>query len=516
MKAKYTVVIAEDEMLILKNLVSMVEQECDDFEVIAKAVNGKDAIGYVEDLRPHILITDIRMPGADGIEILKFIYENHLQTISIIVSSFDQFNYAREALHYGAREYLLKPVTPVQLKSTLGEIKSLLDSRNTAAGVFSLDMALSGMVHTLPGNFSVYLLFMIHYGNFNFLSDEHIDDPLVPDMDGFTAAMHDLCGDGEETWLSTRHKNRYWYGLLGSAEMSRVHEFIMKLHEVMEIKNREMPVSILAEAVTPRGNLGNIAENLLQQMRHNGIFGKSICLSGGKTASGASMQELFNECAIYGEKLIRALQSRNIPSLSLILSDMVWYWKGKNCPAEILLNIIKYQYLSASKELRAMLRLDWEDSFARVFSVSSSWEELHKELLVLFTGLFSDQETMRHAEDMMKMIDKYICDYYAGHITNQTLSKHFGFVPSYISKLFREYKGMSPGEYLTRVRIAKAIELISHANNVNVYDIAREVGFSDPSYFSRLFKQQTGMLPTEYREFSRHSGLPGAKAYKDV
>jgi YesN/AraC family two-component response regulator len=185
---------------------------------------------------------------------------------------------------------------------------------------------------------------------------------------------------------------------------------------------------------------------------------------------------------------------------------MVWYWKGKNCPSEILINIVKYQYLSASKELKAMLRLDWEDLFNRVFSVSASWEDLHHELPELFLGLFSDQETMQRAEDMMKMIDKYISVYYAGHITNQTLSKRFGFVPSYISKLFREYKGMSPGEYLTRVRITKAMDLISRSRDVNVCDIAREVGFSDPSYFSRLFKQQTGMLPTEYREFTRNSG----------
>jgi YesN/AraC family two-component response regulator len=506
MKAKYTVVIAEDEMLILKNLVSMVEQECDDFEVIAKAVNGREAIEYVENLRPHVLITDIRMPRADGIEILKFIYENRLQTIPVIISSFDQFNYAREALHYGAREYLLKPVTPVQLKATLGEIKSLIESRDTAAGAFNFDMVLAGTIRTLPPSFSRYLLFMVHYGNFNFLSSETTETP-VPVPASLMAQAWNLPGDDEKMWLSTRHKNRFWYGLLGYTKAERAHEFIAALHELTDRReNAKVPVSVLSEEVKPRGNVRLIAENLLQKMRHNGIFGKGICLDGEHAASGASMQELFNECAIYGEKLVRALKSRNIPSLKLILKDMMWYWEEKNCPSEILINIIKYQYLSASKELKTMLRLDWENLFDRVFSVSVSWEDLHRELLELFLGLFSDQETMQRAEDMMKMIDKYIRDYYAGHITNQTLSKRFGFVPSYISKLFREYKGISPGEYLTQVRIAKAIELISHSNDVNVYDIAREVGFSDPSYFSRLFKQQTGMLPTEYREFTKSSG----------
>jgi YesN/AraC family two-component response regulator len=263
----------------------------------------------------------------------------------------------------------------------------------------------------------------------------------------------------------------------------------------------------LACEVKSQGALGNPAENLLRQMRHIGVFGKSLCLLEANTA-GASMQKLFNECIIYEEKLIHALKSGNIPSLRLLMHDMVRYWKEENHPSETIINIIKYQYLSASKELKAMLRLNWEGSFDRAFSVSPSWEKLCEALLELFAGLLSDQETMCRAEDMMKMIDKYICDYYAEHITNQTLSKRFGFVPSYISKLFREYKGLSPGEYLTQVRIAKAIELITHTKNVNVYNIAQAVGFSDPSYFSRLFKQQTGLLPTEYREFAKDALIP--------
>jgi two-component system response regulator YesN len=73
-------------------------------------------------------------------------------------------------------------------------------------------------------------------------------------------------------------------------------------------------------------------------------------------------------------------------------------------------------------------------------------------------------------------------------------------VPSYISKLFRDYKGLSPCEYLTKVRIDRAVKLLEDSKDSNVYDIAKIVGFHDPSYFTRLFKNQTGMLPTEYRE----------------
>ncbi|MDR1286146.1 MAG: response regulator [Treponema sp.] len=504
---KYTVVIAEDETLILKNLASMVETECGGWEVAARAVNGREAMDYVEKLRPHLLITDIRMPRADGLEILRFIRENRLATVSVIVTSFDYFNYAREALRYGARDYLLKPVTQAQLKRSLNEVRLFLEGREDPLSpspehdgkAFSLDTALAGSACRFPPGFSRYVLFLVHCGNFVFSSGgEHDGDPFSCTED-FARIAESLASDGGKIWMSKRRGNRYWYGLLGCSGGDFANEFIMKFHEA--VNRKECPVSVAAGELREKETPAGLAGNLLRRMRHNGVFGRGICLTEDLSA-GASMQEFFNECVIYGEKLSGALRPGNIPSLHLVLGDMAGYWREKGFPSEAILNIVKYQYLSAGRELGAPLRVDWEDSFDRAFSQSPSWEKLHDALLEIFIGLFSDRETAGRAEDMMKMIDKYIRDHYAGHITNQTLSKRFGFVPSYISRLFREYKGVSPGEYLTQVRVAKAIELIVHAKNINVCDVARAVGFSDPGYFSRLFRQETGMLPTEYREFS--------------
>jgi AraC-like DNA-binding protein len=165
-----------------------------------------------------------------------------------------------------------------------------------------------------------------------------------------------------------------------------------------------------------------------------------------------------------------------------------------------MLNTVKYQYLNAGKILQSPPRLEWAYSFEKAFSLSADWDALYERLLNLFTGLLSDQVILEHAEDMMRLIDRYICEHYAEHITNQTLSRRFGFVPSYISRLFKDYKGLSPCKYLTQVRIERAIKLIEDSAGSNVYHIARVVGFQDPSYFTRLFKRQTGMLPTEYQK----------------
>jgi two-component system response regulator YesN len=110
----------------------------------------------------------------------------------------------------------------------------------------------------------------------------------------------------------------------------------------------------------------------------------------------------------------------------------------------------------------------------------------------------SGNKSQSGSGDILRQIDDYINKNYAAHINTQTLSRRFGFVPSYTSKLFRQYRGMSPSEYLTHVRIEKAKELIRSISDVNVADIASAVGFSDPSYFSRLFRKMTALPPTQY------------------
>lgn len=96
-------------------------------------------------------------------------------------------------------------------------------------------------------------------------------------------------------------------------------------------------------------------------------------------------------------------------------------------------------------------------------------------------------------------IELYLKNNYSETITNTLLSKKFGFVPSYISKIFRAYKGMSPSEYLTFYRIDISKKLISEQPDLLLKEVSEMVGFSDQHYFSKTFKKETGMWPTEYR-----------------
>lgn len=138
MKRVYSVLIAEDESEIRRALAAMVEEH-PSFRGAGCAGDGKAALRMIEALRPDVLMTDIRMPYMDGLELLQALDVRGIRIKTVIISGYSSFSYARTAMKYGASDYLLKPLLPAQCQQTLDLLEKALDLQ---AGSFSLDIAL--------------------------------------------------------------------------------------------------------------------------------------------------------------------------------------------------------------------------------------------------------------------------------------------------------------------------------------------------------------------------------------
>lgn len=123
MTMKYTVVVAEDEELLLNNLVQKIQKVDNEFEVIGQAQTGSQAYEIIQKKNPDVVITDIRMPVMDGIILLKKVREQFPLTKFVITSGFSDFEYARSAIALKVSDYLLKPIDPDELSSVLLKIK---------------------------------------------------------------------------------------------------------------------------------------------------------------------------------------------------------------------------------------------------------------------------------------------------------------------------------------------------------------------------------------------------------
>ena len=126
----YTVVVAEDEELLLNDIVSKIESSGLGFEIVGKAQTGKQALELVHELSPGLIVSDIRMPMMDGVTLLEQVNDYFPYIKSIIVSGYSDFEYARRALRIQVSEYLLKPVDPNELYQALLKVKTQLDQEH--------------------------------------------------------------------------------------------------------------------------------------------------------------------------------------------------------------------------------------------------------------------------------------------------------------------------------------------------------------------------------------------------
>lgn len=126
------VVLAEDELLIRNYLVKKIEANDLNFHVVGAANDGKSALEFIELYQPDLVVTDIRMPVMDGLELIKTLHLHFHHVKKIIISGFADFEYAQQAIRYNVDEYLLKPVKPIELSRALLKIKLSLENEKTA------------------------------------------------------------------------------------------------------------------------------------------------------------------------------------------------------------------------------------------------------------------------------------------------------------------------------------------------------------------------------------------------
>ena len=115
----YTVLVAEDEPLALKNITSIIEKYCDGFTVAATARDGTAALAGIREVRPDVVVSDIKMPRPTGVELAEILHEEMPETCFIITSGYDDFAFTQSAIRSGVTDYLLKPITPAALKKSL-------------------------------------------------------------------------------------------------------------------------------------------------------------------------------------------------------------------------------------------------------------------------------------------------------------------------------------------------------------------------------------------------------------
>jgi YesN/AraC family two-component response regulator len=481
----FKVMIVEDEPPILRTVKNVIENTNPEFKVAACCINGKNAVEALQKEDFDIVITDIKMPVMTGLELAGWIYENKPETMVIILSGYSDFEYARKALEYKVFDYLLKPVSRDKVKELLDRITIELGAKKSEASHHS-DECNTVIILACAGAYLLYGSEVMLPGE-SFWSDERIECFMDKNL---------TASEGYIFFNTNIPSERFV--VVESDSLKRQEEIVYELYDFF--KNGELPITIIYKKDVRLKDAGQSLSMLREQLIKTLILDKPqlICCD--------SISESYENIELpYSKDDIDEITSfiklgktdRVREKLSSVLEIM----RETECTQEevngflnIILDTYMLNYPRQIERKNTSVKREFVNALAGFVSYDSFIEDI---VSILMTFRSDSKNTDRYAK-LADSVEDYLINNYNKNITNNILAKEFGFVPSYISRIFKRRKGMSPNEYMTRYRIDLAKKLILKNPDMLVKDIADFVGFKDSYYFSKTFKRETGLWPSEF------------------
>ncbi|MCM2675361.1 response regulator [Alkalicoccobacillus plakortidis] len=523
----YSVLLVDDEVNILEGIAALVNWNSCGAELIGKAGNGIAALEQIHQKHPDIVITDIKMPGLTGIELIKKAHQEYPQIKWIILSGHDEFDYAQTAMEHEVKHYLLKPSNETKIEEALSQITSHLDKQKQDEN-FVINMK-EKLNEILPKARTQVLKEVLSDNTFGSQEWEHFqhlfgsDDIVAPLK--LIVFMIDEPIDSSVTYRSDEFEHFYALKEIATSELKRTQSVLLSttIGEKVVILIESCPdqelISILKEvkqhfyyfyqlSFTSAVSSENTVIHLRQLYREalQGLAERFYLEEGGIISTGLIDKQpfRFDELQFNHEELLVFIRSGNQNEVNQYLNHYFSYVTEKKYDVSIVkahsLELYTSIIRQASNEL--MNELFTEIVYFQRLDSFKQMEDFIKEAAQKVVNE-NYTSTKKHLSTTIHNLCEYVNSYYSDSELSLTQLSNdvFYMNPDYLGKLFKKEIGEKFSHYLMKLRITKAIDLICESEHARVADIAEMVGFgSNPRYFSQVFKKQTGYTPREYKE----------------
>ena len=526
------VVLADDENKVVLLLQKLIDWESFGYEIAGTANDGLRALELVREKQPHLLITDVRMPGCSGIELIRRAKDLQPNLHFIVISGYRKFEYAQNALKYGVEDYLLKPLKQdeltgilLRLKDKMGE-EAALEFRLKKSGERQQELLIDALKAAADrqGPFLTAEQLRSGYG-LRFLESGSVFFAAVVKVDVANAAQY---RDGYQ--IMVRHA------------LETVRRELGTLTDACAAAARREGILVFAgvseyQAVEVQQCFTKIRKEIEKQRDLFWTIRCTACLGSRKRRPeqlDASMREALWLCR---DRLCLAQSWRDAerepPAFERRYQMETARKKSVQAAAECLDEERLKQELDESHEallfqtdLNGQMLEDWfdqaleaclygmrqagrveeqfpaemEESFWSCGDAQSVLQAL-REGVSWQIGQLRDERSLRETRPITDA-KRYIQQHYQEALRLEDVSSAAGFNATYFSTLFKKETGQNFMDYLTDLRIGKAKELLS-GDGLSVQDVAEMVGYRDLKYFSKLFKKVTGVSPSDYKKLYR-------------
>lgn len=496
----------EDERLIRESVAKQIRKKFP-LEVLT-ASHGKEGLELFKKYQPEIVLTDIRMPVCDGLEMTRQIRELSQDTIIVIVTAYADFEYAKCALQYQVYDFLIKPITIKSVQETVGELIEAAKARSVDRDN-KLQMQMENMLHGLIPSEAFFEKKQV------MLSGSRILEYQKMGVGGFAPSdtgliLYAVKNIIEE--LLEGQKLKIQYHLVREAYNSFYLIFYVEhLHSTMQKMQMEYQMKKICE------EMAEVLSNYLflpvihaETAVFDGRDLYSNYLELNKRMEGIltnqNMEALMKEIKVEEERNMYALwRAKKFQELS---EKLTVYFQKKDILQEkqnLMLRLSYYFYIAANEEKseKQISYQEFYEAFPKVRQELSEKEIAGKtiEALKRLTEKMDKmQEEILHP--VIYSIKKDICENYSEVTLLKDYAKKYNINSTYLSELFVKECGKTFSDTVIDIKMDKAKCMLKEPD-ARVYEVAVNLGYQDGRYFSQLFKRYTGMTPKEFQKMVR-------------
>jgi len=482
-----TIIIADDEKLIRAGIKKMLLESLDVPLDIIEAKNGAEVLDICKEVYPDLLITDIKMPVMDGIELMHAVSKMKRKPGIIVLSGFDDFTYAKEAINCGVISYILKPIDKKELISTvtqaIAEARKKEQLRNEEiikkmAEYGHFDSSISKVTEKFQGGLCCITISGSKCGS------------IVPQILPI------------ENYYVLEQKNDFLSIVVPK-------DSICTLQKSQEIRNYSVGISVISDTLTSLRSLRSQAYSSLLQS----FFAEND----GTRATGLfffKMESMIADFSAIDSIYERVMSRLDISTAEEVSQGLETLFDFKNVAQEKKGSMLYYLYNKITMNLfRRYPGYSETDMYLYLkgLMIENIWqfENLNEWLscvndYAVYLSTILQQGTIEYpfiAEAL-----EYIRKNFTKNINMAMIANHVSTNYTYFSEKFKEHTGCNFNDYLKRIRIEEAQRLLAKGC-YKVYEVAQRSGFGDVKYFMKTFKEATGMSPGEYKKNQETSFL---------
>jgi two-component system, response regulator YesN len=525
------VLIADDDIQIRTGIKEGIDWGDIGVDEVFLAADGLEAFDVFQRFSPDIVITDIRMPGMDGLELSAKIVEQSQVTKIIILSAYQEFEYAKKALQLGVMDYELKPIKLANLISLVNKAKQdvykelenekkVAEYNETYKSKF-LEECLFGVA----GDSNIIKDNMLKYYNFDVNGTLACFTVIIDNYSIISSNMSEYekkSLHGEilnfiTEWLGSKNgllydkspdtyivlykpfKNK----ILNNSDKFDLQKFFDDLNNAINSKYKVT----LSMGISNYGDKTNI----------NGLYEKSISALEFKFYKGIKSLIFYSEVSpkfnntwhhTKKEKEIKeSILNLDFESIGVIINDEFNKIRNEQCYYLENIKSICIDYLNILIRSISELSIDFDELFNNKiknfndignYSTLDDYKVWVLDNFKLVLDDVSDVLKVKHNYIILKAME-YIKKNYYKDIIVEDMADYVERTPNYLSHLFKKETNITLSEYINLIRIKEAKNLIKNSNHLS-YEIAQKVGFADYKYFTKVFKKIAGCAPSEYKK----------------